>query len=172
MALDLPHSMTMTKDVVPLAQYLTFSVAGEEYGIPALTVREILERDALTRVPHTPHFLRAVIDLDGRAVPVVDLSVRFGRGASDVTRRTCVVVVEADLHGHRVVMGLIVDAVHQIVDQRPEEIQPPPSVSTRGDAACLTGIGRAGDHGVLLLDIDRVLSAAWTDDATAVASAP
>src|SRR5262245_21194837 len=106
----------MTQDQSTLAQYLTFSVAEEEYGISVLSVREILEYGVVTRVPRAPAHIRGVINLRGRVVPLVDLAVRLGQPASPTTPRTCVVVVEVEIEGERTVMGLIVDAVSQVVE--------------------------------------------------------
>src|SRR5262249_23505753 len=108
--------MAAVREAADLAQFLTFSVADEEYGISVLTVREILEYDTVTRVPKTPAFIRGVINLRGRVVPVVDLAVRFGLPASPVTKRSCVVIVEVQVQGEPVVMGLIADAVNQVVE--------------------------------------------------------
>src|SRR5215472_10506669 len=97
--------------VTEQTQYLGFHVAGEEYGIGILRVREILEYDVLTRVPTTPPSIRGVINLRGSVVPVVDLAVKLGLPESVVTKRTCIVVVEVDFEGERTVMGVLADAV-------------------------------------------------------------
>jgi purine-binding chemotaxis protein CheW len=147
------------------AQYLGFHIAGEEYAIRILRVREILEYDTVTRVPTTPPSIRGVINLRGSVVPVVDLAVKFGLGESAITKRSCVVVVDAVVHGEAMVIGLLTDAVSQVVDLPPGEIEPPPSFGTRVRVECLLGMGRAGKKFVLLLDIDRLLS---MDEAAAV----
>ena len=146
------------------SQYLGFHIAGEEYAIGILRVREILEYDTVTRVPTTPPSIRGVINLRGRVVPVVDLAVKLGLSASVVTKRSCVVVVEMVLEGERTVMGLLADAVTQVIDLPAAEIEPPPPFGTRIRVECLLGMGRAGKKFVLLLDIDRLLS---TDDVVA-----
>ena len=146
------------------SQYLGFHIAGEEYAIGILRVREILEYDTVTRVPTTPASIRGVINLRGSVVPVVDLAVKLGLPESVVTKRSCVVVVEIVLDGERTVMGLLADAVSQVLDLPAAEIEPPPPFGTRIHVECLLGMGRAGKKFVLLLDIDRLLS---TDDVTA-----
>ena len=151
--------MVTTKEAADLAQYLTFSVAGEEYGVSILSVREILEYDTVTRVPRTPAFIRGVINLRGRVVPVVDLAARFGRPSRDVTKRTCVVIVEVELEGEGTVMGLVADAVSQVVELGADDIEPAPSFGTHVDVGYLKGMGRLDKSFVLLLDIDRVLLA-------------
>jgi purine-binding chemotaxis protein CheW len=141
------------------SQFLGFNLAEEEYAIGILRVREILEYDSVTRVPTTPRSIRGVINLRGRVVPVVDLSVKLGLPESPITRRTCVVVVEANLDGEPTVMGVLADSVSQVIDLPASEIQPPPPFGTRVRVDCLVGMGRAGKKFVLLLDIDKLLSA-------------
>ena len=150
------------------AQYLGFHIAEEEYAIGILRVREILEFDTVTRVPTTPPSIRGVINLRGSVVPVVDLAVKLGLAPSVVTKRSCVVVVEVDLDGERTVMGLLADAVSQVMDLAASEIEPPPPFGTRVRVECLLGMGRAGKKFVLLLDIDKLLS---LEDAAAVQAA-
>jgi purine-binding chemotaxis protein CheW len=160
MATQSPHSEQ--------SQYLGFHIAGEEYAIGILRVREILEYDTVTRVPTTPPSIRGVINLRGSVVPVVDLAVKLGLAESVVTKRSCVVVVEIVLEGERTVMGLLADAVSQVIDLPAAEIEPPPPFGTRIRVECLLGMGRAGKKFVLLLDIDRILS---TDDVAAAQTA-
>jgi purine-binding chemotaxis protein CheW len=150
------------------SQYLGFHIAGEEYAIGILRVREILEYDTVTRVPTTPPSIRGVINLRGSVVPVVDLAVKLGLAESVVTKRSCVVVVEIVLEGERTVMGLLADAVSQVIDLPAAEIEPPPPFGTRIRVECLLGMGRAGKKFVLLLDIDRILS---SDDVAAAQTA-
>lgn len=151
--------MTQT-ETKGLAQYLTFTVASEEYGVSILGVREILEYGVVTRVPRAPAYIRGVMNLRGRVVPLVDLAVRLGLPASPITPRTCVVVVEVEIEGERTVMGLIVDAVSQVMELGADDIEPPPPFGATVDVAMLSGMGRAGKAFVLLLDVDRVLSGA------------
>jgi purine-binding chemotaxis protein CheW len=153
-------------------QYLGFEVAGEEYAIGILRVREILEFDTVTRVPATPASIRGVINLRGRVVPVIDLAVKLGLDESPITRRTCIVVVEVDLGGERAVMGILADAVSQVVDLPAGEIEPPPPFGPRVRVDCLLGMGRAGKKFVLLLDIDKVIAAEDLAVAVDPASAP
>jgi purine-binding chemotaxis protein CheW len=139
-------------------QYLGFHVAEEEYAIGILRVREILEYDTVTRVPGTPASIRGVINLRGRVVPVVDLAVKLGLPESQITKRSCIVVVEVDLAGEPTVMGVLADAVSQVLDLPAGEIEPPPPFGPRVRVDCLVGMGRAGKAFVLLLDIDKLLS--------------
>jgi purine-binding chemotaxis protein CheW len=141
-------------------QYLAFFLAGDECAIGILRVREIIEFDAVTRVPATPPWVRGVMNLRGSVVPVIDLAVKFGLPPSPVTRRTCIVVVETELEGERVVMGVMADSVSQVLDVAPEDVEPAPAFGTAVRVDYLLGLARLEDRFVLLLDIDRVLSAA------------
>jgi purine-binding chemotaxis protein CheW len=151
--------MGAVQPAVEQTQYLTFYLAGEEYAIGILCVKEILEYDTLTKVPQTPPWIRGVINLRGSVVPVVDLAAKFGLPAGAITKRTCIVIVEANLDETRVVMGVLADAVSQVMDLAPEDIEPPPTFGTRVRVDYLQGMGKVGKKFVLLLDVDRVLSA-------------
>ena len=139
-------------------QYLTFFVGTEEYAIGILRVREILEFAGATRVPGTAPSVLGVINLRGRVVPVIDLARKFGAQPSAVTSRTCVVLVDVTVEGENLVVGLLADSVHEVVEITPEEIEPPPSLGTRMSIEFLHGIGRHRDRFVLILEIDRILS--------------
>jgi purine-binding chemotaxis protein CheW len=141
-------------------QYLGFYLAGEEYGVDILRVKEILQYDTVTSVPTTPASIRGVINLRGSVVPVVDLAVKFGLPASAITKQSCIVVVEVDIEGEQTVMGILADSVSQVIDLPAGEIQPPPPFGIRVRVECLIGMGKAGKKFVLLLDIDKVLSTA------------
>lgn len=147
------------ESVAGQSQYLTFRLAGEEYGVGILRVREILEYDTVTRVPATPPYFRGVINLRGSVVPVIDLAVKFGLPERETTKRTCIVIVEAELDGSATVMGIIADAVSEVVDLGPADIEPAPSFGTRVRQDHLVGMGKRGNKFSLLLDMDRVLAA-------------
>jgi purine-binding chemotaxis protein CheW len=151
--------MDALHDILEETQVLTFSLAGEEYAIGILRVREILEYDTLTKVPQTPPCIRGVINLRGSVVPVVDLAVKFGLAETPITKRTCIVIVEVDLEGTQMVMGVMADGVSQVRDLAPAELLPPPAFGTRVRVDYLRGMGKIGKKFVLLLDVDRVLAA-------------
>jgi purine-binding chemotaxis protein CheW len=152
-------------------QYLSFALCGEEYAVEILRVREIIEYDALTRMPAMPSSVRGVINLRGRVVPVVDLAARFGLAESVITRRSCIVMVELTLDDASVVVGIIVDAVSQVLDLAASEIEPPPSFGTRVDSRFIQGMAETGRKFVIILDVDRALdSAELVADMNAVSS--
>ena len=161
--------MSTTTEVAVQTQLLTFLLAGDSYAVSILRVREIIEYDAVTRVPNVPPSIRGVINLRGAVVPVVDLPVRFGLGESRVTKRSCVIIVEVDVNGDRLVMGLMADAVSQVIELPPGDIEPPPAFGTRVRVDFLKGLGKIGKGFVLILDIDRVLS---NEEVSAAIEAP
>jgi purine-binding chemotaxis protein CheW len=142
------------------AQYLSFFLAGEEYALGILQVREIIEYEAVTRVPGSPVWVRGVFNLRGRVVPLVDLAVRLGVPPGELTPWSCIVVVEVPVEGERLVMGLLADTIGQILDLAPEDVEPPPSLGVPIHADCLLGLGRNGSNPrfVLLLDIEKVFN--------------
>jgi purine-binding chemotaxis protein CheW len=140
-------------------QYLTFHLASEEYAVGILRVKEIIPYGTLTKVPQTPPSIRGVINLRGSVVPVVDLVFKFGLAASPVTDRTCIVIVEVSLDGEPTVMGIVADSVSQVIDLGAEDILAAPSFGTHVSMDFLRGMGNAGNKFVLILDIDKALSA-------------
>jgi purine-binding chemotaxis protein CheW len=141
-------------------QYLTFFLADEEYAVGIHRVKEIIEYTAITKVPKVPLWIRGVINLRGNVVPVVDLAVRFGLEERPVTKTTCIVIVEMDQDSERTVMGVIADAVNQVIDLAPKDIEEPPAFGTRVRLEYLFGMGKLGKKFALILNLDTVLSAA------------
>jgi purine-binding chemotaxis protein CheW len=140
-------------------QFLSFALGGEEYAVDILRVKEIIEYDSLTRVPAMPRCVRGVINLRGRVVPVVDLATRFGLSESIVTRRSCIVMVEVASDDGAIVIGIITDAVSQVLDLDPSKIEPPPAFGTTVGPEYLDGLSEAGRKFVMILNIDRSLAA-------------
>ena len=151
-------------------QFLSFVLCGEEYAVNILRVKEIIEYDTLTRVPSMPECVRGVINLRGRVVPVVDLAARFGLGTSSITRRSCIVMVELADGDESVIMGVITDAVSQVLDLAESAIEPPPSFGTRISTDFIHGMAEAGKKFVIILNVDRALNAADLFGETALAS--
>ncbi|MDX1678890.1 chemotaxis protein CheW [Arsukibacterium sp.] len=140
------------------AQYLTFQLAGEMFAIGILHIKEILEYSNLTTVPMMPAFIRGVINLRGAVVPVVDLSARFGRNASEVTRRSCIVIIEVEVDGGVQDIGLMVDAVSAVLEIPGSEIEPAPSFGARIRADFISGMAKVDGKFVILLNVSKVLS--------------
>jgi len=139
-------------------QFLTFVLGSEMFAIDILGIKEIIEYGNLTTVPMMPDFIRGVINLRGAVVPVVDLSARFGRPTSDVTRRTCIVIVEVDGAGDRQDIGVVVDAVSEVLEIPESEIEPPPSFGAKIRADFISGMGKVKEKFVIILNANKVLS--------------
>jgi purine-binding chemotaxis protein CheW len=140
------------------AQYLTFMLAGEVFAIGILAIKEIIEYRGLTEVPMMPGCVRGVINLRGAVVPVMDLLARFNKVSSPVGRRTCIVIIEIGSGHERHVVGIVVDAVNEVLDIASTEIEPAPSFGTRIRADFIQGMGKVKEKFVILLNVDRVLS--------------
>jgi purine-binding chemotaxis protein CheW len=139
-------------------QYLTFVLGSETFAIGILAIKEIIEYANLTAVPMMPPYVRGVINLRGAVVPVLDLSVRFGKEASPVTKRTCIVIIEIDAGGVRHDVGVVVDAVNAVLDISASDIEPPPSFGARIRTDFIQGMGKVNGKFVILLDVNRVLA--------------
>ena len=142
-----------------LQQYLTFLLGGEMYGLAILNVKEIIEYGSLTEIPMMPAFIRGVINLRGAVVPVVDLLARFGGKQTEVGRRTCIVIVEMENDEGRQDIGVVVDAVSEVLEIADGDIEPPPAFGARIRTDFINGMGKVAGKFVILLNIQRVLSA-------------
>ncbi|MBI9085186.1 MAG: purine-binding chemotaxis protein CheW [Desulfobacterales bacterium] len=139
-------------------KYLTFALNEEEYGIGILTVKEIIGMMPITSVPQTPDFVKGVINLRGRVIPVVDLRSRFGMETVVATDRTCIVVVEINLNGGKLTIGIVVDTVSEVLNIRADSIEDAPVFGTNIDTSYILGMAKIEGGVKILLDIDRVLS--------------
>ena len=139
-------------------QYLTFMLGGEVFAIGILSIKEIIEYGQLTEVPRMPSFIRGVINLRGAVVPVIDLGSRFGKQASAVSRRTCIVIIEVIHEDEQHVVGVMVDAVNEVLDIAPNEIEPAPSFGAKIRADFIQGMGKVNGKFVIILNVDHVLS--------------
>ena len=140
-------------------KYLTFSLAREEYGIGILKIREIIGMMPVTSVPQTPEFVKGVINLRGKVIPVADLRLRFGMQAIDYTDRTCIIVVEIEGQAGTIQIGIVVDAVSEVLNIKGEEIENAPTFGTKLDTDYILGMAKMEGGVKILLDIDEVLSA-------------
>jgi purine-binding chemotaxis protein CheW len=139
-------------------KYLTVVLDNEAYGLNVLKIREIIRMQKITPVPQMPAFVKGVINLRGRVIPIVDLRVKFGLKA-EFAERTCIVVVQVTVAGEQIVqMGLIVDSVEEVVNLSAAEIEPVPEFGTRIDTTYLLGMAKIKEQVKTLLDIDRVVS--------------
>ncbi len=149
--------------IVEQGQYLCFCAAGEEYAVSVVRVREIIEYKPLTKVPASARAIRGVVNLRGRVVPVLDLAMRFRLPEMSITKRTCIVMIEAGAAKDEVV-GLLADSVSQVIDLAADKIQPPPAICTRTGSEYLLGMAELGNKFALLLDVDTLLAEIDIDD--------
>ena len=140
------------------AQYLTFLLGGESFGIGIMAVKEIIEFGEVTEVPMMPPSIRGVINVRGAVVPVMDLAARFGRPQTVPGKRTCIVIVELEADGERQVTGIVVDAVSAVLDIPAAEIEPAPSFGMRIRGDFVAGMGKVNGKFVILLDVEQVLA--------------
>jgi purine-binding chemotaxis protein CheW len=139
-------------------KYLTFKLGGEEYGLEILKVREIIGLMDITIVPRTPAYVRGVINLRGKIIPVVELRVKFGMESIENTEETCIIVVEVVRHEKGVEMGILVDKVSEVLDINDSEIEDAPSFGAGDESNFIMGMANAKDSVKILLNIDAVLS--------------
>jgi purine-binding chemotaxis protein CheW len=159
--------MTQTKNMPVVAgqatieedhQYLTFLLGGEMFAIAILNIKEIIEYGSLTEVPMMPGFIRGVINLRGSVVPVVDLSSRFGRSRTEVSRRTCIVIIEVENADEKHDIGVMVDSVSEVLEIPRSEIEPPPAFGAKIRVDFMAGMGKVAGKFVIILNANKVLS--------------
>jgi purine-binding chemotaxis protein CheW len=139
-------------------KYLTFTLADEDYGIGILKIKEIIGMLPITSVPQTPEFVKGVINLRGKVIPVMDLRLRFGMMSIDYTERTCIIVVEIALQTGTILVGIVVDAVSEVLNIKSDEIEKTPTFGTRLNTDYILGMAKMEGGVKILLDIDQVLS--------------
>ncbi|MSU60925.1 MAG: purine-binding chemotaxis protein CheW [Pedosphaera sp.] len=150
-AVDLSHALA--------GKHLTFRLGNESYGIAVLKIREIIRLTAITAVPKMPTYIKGVINLRGKVIPVVDLRIKFGLPEAESNERTCIVVVQVELANHnKVLMGLIVDAVEEVVSMAAQDIEETPSFGASLDTAFILGMAKVKGAVKSLLDIDKVVA--------------
>ena len=152
-----------TPTVHALTQYLAFLLGDEVFSLEISKVREVLDYMVITRVPRMPEYLQGVINLRGSVVPVVDLRLKFGMPAADVTVSTCIIVVEATVNEEPAVLGLLADSVQEVLELDQESIKPAPRIGTKLDTGFIKGMGRQNDRFNIILDIDCVFSSEEID---------
>ena len=154
---------TMTQAVNSMSdregKYLTFTLAGEEYGISILKVKEIIGMMPITTVPQTPPYVKGVINLRGKVIPVVDLRRKFGMDSIEYTERTCIIVVEIAGSATTIPMGIVVDSVSEVLNIKSGDIEETPSFGNQLDTDYILGMAKVGGGVKILLDIDRVMNA-------------
>nr|WP_321399259.1 chemotaxis protein CheW [uncultured Desulfobacter sp.] len=156
------HVDTINKAVADMTiktgKYLTFSLESEEYGIGILKVKEIIGMLPITSVPRTPEFVKGVINLRGKVIPVIDLRSKFNMKSKSYNDRTCIIVVEIDAAESTVLIGIVVDTVSEVLNIKEDEIEETPAFGTKLDTRYILGMAKQDGSVKILLNIDKVLS--------------
>lgn len=139
-------------------QYLTFNLDEEMFALPVGQVREILEFTHMTRIPQTPDYMRGVINLREKVVPVIDMRTKFGLPTVTETVDTCIIIVHVQIEGEVTMIGALVDSVQEVLELSPEQIEPPPRMGARLNTEFLHGMAKVEEHFAMLLDIDKVFT--------------
>jgi purine-binding chemotaxis protein CheW len=155
------------------AQYITFKLGDELFAINVAQVREVLELPLITKVPTAPDYMRGVVNVRGKAIPVVDLRLKFGLPSTPDTVNSRIVVLELELDGETTVVGGIADSVHEVIELEADQINPPPRIAMRWRTELIQGMGKRGDEFIIILDIQQVFvsDAALIQNAAPVAEA-
>ena len=146
----------MTTETVP-EQYLTFTLGEEVFAMDIRTVREIIQHGVMTVVPLMPKFVRGVINLRGAVVPVIDLQSRFGRATTVVGKKTCIIIFDASRSGEKTELGLMVDAVSEVIEILPSQIEPPPQFGSSIQREFIRGMGKVYGDFIVILEPERAL---------------
>ncbi len=146
------------KGINDTRQYLSFKLDEEEFALDISKVREVLDFTKITKVPQTPEFMKGVINLRGSVVPVVDLNKKFSIKDTQKTVNTRIIIGEVDIEGDSVILGVLADSVHEVMELDPESIEPAPRIGTKLNTDFIKGMGKRDEEFIMILDIDKVFS--------------
>jgi len=144
--------------VTDVSQYMTFKLGDELFALNVSQVREVLEVSRITKVPTAPPYMRGLVNVRGKAIPVVDLRVRFGLPEAADTVHTRIIVMELELDGEATVLGGIADSVHEVIEIEADQVSPPPKIAMRWRTDFIQGMGKRGDDFIIILDVNAVFS--------------
>lgn len=147
-----------TKELMETSQYLAFNLEEEVFAFDISNVREVLEFDTVTKVPQTPEMMKGVINLRGSVVPVVDMRIKFGMGATEKTVNTVIIIIEIDLDDESTMIGALVDSVKEVMDLDTDHIDPPPNIGTQLNTEFIRGMGKQDGEFIIILDIEKIFS--------------
>ncbi len=145
--------------ITEIRQYLSFKLDEEEFALDISKVREVLDFPKITRMPQAPEFMSGVINLRGAVVPVIDLKRKFGIKGTERTLDTRIIIGEVSIEGDGTVLGVIADAVNEVMELEPESIEAPPRIGTKMNTDFIKGMGKREEEFIMILDIDKVFSA-------------
>lgn len=147
-----------SKEILEVAQYLTFTLSDEVFAFDISKVREVLEYGKITKVPQTPAMMKGVINLRGNVVPVIDMRIKFDLVESERTVNTVIIIFEIELDGESTMLGALVDSVKEVLDLDSEHIEPPPGIGTLLQTEFIQGMGKRDDEFIIILDIEKIFS--------------
>lgn len=147
-----------TAGIMEMTQYLTFKLEDEVFALDISKVREVLDFTTITKVPRTPEFMRGVINLRGSVVPVVDLRLKFGMSKTEKTVNTCIIITEVAVDGETTILGTLADSVQEVMNLEPDHIEPAPKIGTKLNVDFIKGMGKQGEHFMIIIDIDKIFS--------------
>lgn len=139
-------------------QYLTFTLGKEIFALDIVKVREVLELTTVSEIPRTPEYMKGVINLRGHAVPVVDMRLKLGMSQIEHTVDTCIIILEVAFENEAIVMGALVDSVHEVFEMSEHDIEPAPRMGAAIEASYIKGMGRQDDRFIIIVDVDRIFS--------------
>ena len=148
----------MSAVITETAQYITFKLGDELFAINVSQVREVLELSLITKVPSAPDYMRGVVNVRGKATPVVDLRLKFGLPTTPDTVNSRIVVMELELDGELTIVGGLADSVHEVVELEQSQINPPPRIAMRWRTELIQGMARRGDDFIIILNINQVFA--------------
>ena len=148
-----------TATITETTQFLTFILSDEVFAVDIGRVKEVLEYTEMTRVPRTPASMCGVINLRGSVVPVVDMRLKFGLPQSQRTVNTCIIIIEVSTEEGKTVLGAMADSVKEVMNLEPDQVDPPPKIGAKLRTDFIRGMGKQGDHFIIILDTDKVFSA-------------
>ena len=158
----------MSMTMVQTGQFLTFSLDKECFAVEVEQVREVLEKTSITRVPKTPEYMQGVINIRGNVVPVIDLRLKLGLPVIADTLDTCIIVTEIELEDDMMVLGLLVDSVDEVVEIKPEDIEPAPHMGHQIDTTYIKGIGKRDERFIIILNSGEIFETEELDDLSQV----
>jgi purine-binding chemotaxis protein CheW len=138
--------------------YLSFHLGDEVFALHVSKVHKILEMTPITEVPHAPDYMKGVINLRGKVLPVIDTRIKFGMSAVEITKKTCLLVTEANVDEDEVMVCLLVDSVQAVLKLGDEDILPPPAIGSKYKSDFMSGMARVNDKFIMVLNIDKVMS--------------
>ena len=139
-------------------QFLTFDLKDELYGLDIESVREVLEVSQITKVPQTREYMRGIVNVRGHAIPVIDLRLKFGLEKGEMTIDSCIIIVEVQIEGESMILGMLVDGVEEVLELEKDNVEPPPRFGSRINSRFMKGIGKIEEKFIIIIDIQEVFS--------------